>query len=73
MKTQAQEILETLKNGENLTQAKATKLFRCTRLAARICDLRRDGHRIHTETVKRRSKRTGRIVAFAEYSLRGAK
>ena len=69
MKSQAQEILDYLKQGHSITQSYAAHHFRCWRLAARICDLRASGVRVVTETVKRKSKRTGRPVKFAAYSL----
>lgn len=66
--TQSDEILAHLKAGNKITASYAMNHFRCYRLAARICDLRNDGHTILTRTVKRKSKRTGRILSFAEYS-----
>lgn len=71
MKTQKQEILEALKRGERVTQSYAIKRFRCFRLAARICDLRADGHKVLMETVAHKSKRTGRIVRNAAYYMEG--
>jgi len=69
MKTQNEEILAYLETGKPLTATSAIRAFRCYRLAARICDLRNAGHRITTETVKRRSKRTGKPIKYAAYSL----
>ena len=69
MKTQNQEILNFLKTGKSITAARAIHDFRCYRLAARICDLRALGHNILTTTVKRRSKRSGKMVAYAAYFL----
>ena len=67
--TQNMEILNHLKAGKSITPSFAVHHFRCYRLAARIYDLRRDGWDIVATKVKRRSKRTGKIVQFAEYSL----
>lgn len=44
--TQCRMILAYLENGGTLSQNDATRLFRCTRLAARIYDLKRRGHKI---------------------------
>lgn len=46
--TQTQTILEMLKRGP-VTDLEALKHANCRRLAARILDLRRDGHQIETE------------------------
>ncbi len=72
MASQNAEILDYLKTGRSITPSTALHNFRCFRLAARICDLKHDGHNILTTTVKRRSKRTGRMLSFAEYSLEGS-
>ena len=69
MKTQNQEILEHLKSGKSITDVYAFTRFRCRRLAARICDLRRDGFNIVTTMKKKRSGRTGRPVQYAVYKL----
>ena len=69
MKSQNAEILVALQKGKKLTPSYAITHFRCYRLAARICDLRRLGHNIVTDTKKLRSKRTGRMVQYAVYSM----
>lgn len=69
MKTQNQEVLAYLKTGKSITASVALREFRCFRLAARIRDLRDDGHNIVSITKKQRSKRTGRIVRFCTYTL----
>ena len=71
-KSQTQEIYDHLLKGHSITQSYAATHFRCWRLAARICDLRNAGVRVVTETVKRKSKRTGRPVKFAAYHLEEA-
>ena len=69
MKSQAQEILAHLKSGKSITPSYAVTHFRCYRLAARICDLRRDGWDIVTDTKTHKSKRSGRMVKYAAYRL----
>lgn len=51
MNTQAEMILADLRKGVKLTPMDALREYRCFRLAARILDLRRDGHPIKTERV----------------------
>lgn len=55
--TQSQVILDYMKAGNAITQMDALKIAGCFRLAARIFDLRAQGHRIemvpvHTDTGK---------------------
>ena len=71
MKSQKQLILEYLQAGNSINHKHAERdpSMRCTRLAARICDLRRLGYNIVTTTIKHRSKSTGRLVAYATYTL----
>jgi hypothetical protein len=69
MKSQTQEIYDYLKQGHSITASYAANHFRCWRLAARICDLRNAGVQVVTETIKRKSKRTGKTVKFAAYHL----
>lgn len=61
MKTQSQKILTYLKSGKGLTPLTALKKFGCLRLAARIADLRKDGHTIFTDNVTKDGK------TFASY------
>ena len=63
MKSQCQEILDSMQEGHSLTDSDARRMFGCSRLSARIHDLRADGHSIITEKVKQNGKR------FARYSL----
>jgi hypothetical protein len=63
---QAQLILDALQRGEKLTALEALEAFNCLRLAARIRDLRDDGHPIATEIVHSDGK------TFARYSLETA-
>ncbi len=69
MKSQNAEILAHLETGRSITASYAMKCLRVYRLAARIADLRDSGYPIATDMVKRRSKRTGRVVRYAEYSI----
>jgi hypothetical protein len=65
MKTQTQKILQHLQSGKPLTPITALNKFGCFRLAARISDLRKDGHTIFTETVTKGKK------TFASYRYNG--
>lgn len=61
---QSIEILLYLKTGERLTSLEAVRLFGTMRLAARVFDLRKRGHRIDSVTVQRNGK------SVSEYFLR---
>ena len=61
--TQTQKILLYLKSGKTLTPIEALNKFGCFRLAARIADLRRDGHKIWTNYIQKDKK------IFAAYKL----
>lgn len=61
--TQTQRILIYLKTGKSLTPLEALQKFGCLRLAARIADLRKDGHTIWTNYVQKDKK------IFAAYKL----
>jgi hypothetical protein len=52
MKTQKEKILEHLKTRRQLTPLEALRRFGCFRLAARVKELREDGHHIHTTLVE---------------------
>lgn len=60
-KTQQELILEALKKGEVLTQLEATNRFLCTRLGARIYDLKQEGYPIRSKMIK--DQRTGKTFA----------
>lgn len=66
--SQKEEILKYMQSNGGITQLQATNSLGCTRLAARIADLQKDGHRIKKEwiTVK---KRFGGKVRVVRYSL----
>lgn len=61
--TQASRIIGYLATGKPLNPLLALRRFGCFRLAARISELREEGHKIKTEHVSRRGK------TFAEYRL----
>ena len=61
--TQEQRILIYLKTGKSLTPLEALKKFGCFRLAARISDLRSQGHTIWTNYITKDNK------TFAAYKL----
>ena len=49
--TQANQILDYLLTGQEITPIEALERFQCFRLAARVYDLRRDGVEIIERTV----------------------
>lgn len=59
----ALQILEHLQAGHTLTTLEAMNLFNCLRPGARISDLRKAGHKIHTEIIKANG------THYAKYSL----
>lgn len=61
---QCAQILKALKNGEKITQLEAYSRFNCTRLGARIYDLKQRGHNIISERI---TVPSGKRVA--QYSL----
>lgn len=63
----AKEILKHLQEGYVVTQKLARKLWQCERTAARVWDLRHEGHIINTSMVYNES--TGE--KYAEYRLDG--
>jgi len=60
--SQNQQILAALQSGMKITPMTALRLYGCFRLAARILDLRNDGHDIKTDMVwiKKGEKRVAR-------------
>lgn len=62
-KTQNEKIINYLSNKGSITPIQALEKFGCFRLAARIADLRSQGHTIWTESVTKNGK------TFASYSL----
>ena len=65
---QTEQILDYMKNFGGITPMDALKDIGCMRLAARIADLKREGHMIKSEKVPGR-RRDGSKVYFERYSL----
>ena len=68
--TQAARLLEYLRSHKGITQREAINELGCYRLAARISDLKRNGHRVKRKMVTVMN-RWGERVSVAEYSLIG--
>jgi hypothetical protein len=62
--TQTEKILNCLMQGHRLTHLEALDAFDCTRLAARIKDIKNMGYPVESELVK---TPTGKLIA--QYSL----
>ena len=62
-KSQKESILEYLEKGNSITPLDALSLFGCSRLAARICDLRKDGWAIRSKMVKIQTRDGHAIVS----------
>jgi len=67
MSSQREMVLELLKDGP-LTSAEAMQEIGCYRLASRVNDLRKMGHKIKTEFINH-TNRFGKTVKFASYEL----
>lgn len=67
--TQNEKILRHLQDFGSITTMEAFTEYGCTRLSARIKDLRNDGHRIRT-TFETAQNRYGDKVSYARYTLR---
>lgn len=67
-KTQSAKILEYIKQNGSITQIEATMHIGCTRLAARIADMRKAGIAIRSDRVKVR-RYDGTMAMVARYSL----
>lgn len=59
--SQCQDIFEHLKR-QSITPIEALNKFGCFRLASRINDLRKMGHNIITQTVRKNGKKFARYV-----------
>lgn len=68
MMTQCEQVLEYMKDFGSITPLEAMQDIGCMRLAARIADLREQGHPIGRR-MKTSKNRYGRDVTFAEYYL----
>ena len=69
MATQCDRILEWMKSGKSITALEALYEFGCFRLAARIKDLRDDGHEIMSEDYSYRNS-YGEKKTIAKYSIK---
>ena len=65
---QCKDILEHMQKYGKINLYSALNKYDCARLAARICDLRKQGHPIKTNMVYKKD-RHGKTVHYAEYSL----
>lgn len=68
MNSQCEWILADLMGGREISQMDAYMDYGCTRLAARISDLRKAGYEINAR-METRKNRYGRIVRYAVYSM----
>lgn len=66
--TQKKRVLEYMQQYGGITSLEAFQMLGCTRLSARIFELRKDGH-IITERRKRRTNRFGESISYSEYKL----
>lgn len=67
-RTQSDRILDYIKQNGSITQNESTMYIGCTRLAARIADLRKSGIAIRSDLVKVR-RYDGTMAMVARYSL----
>lgn len=65
---QCERILRHMRDHGSITQAQAMAEYSCMRLAARISDLKQQGHRISVTTGHGKN-RYGEKTAFAVYRL----
>jgi len=66
--TQCERILSILESGESITAIDALRELGCFRLAARISDLKNDGHNIVTDSYSY-TNRWGEKKTIARYRL----
>lgn len=66
--TQNERVIEYVKAHGSITQGEATKYLGVSRLAARIADLKKQGHAFTGTTVKDKN-RFGETVRYARYKL----
>lgn len=70
--TQNEKVLDYMERFGSITQIEALSDLGIMRLASRINDLKKKGHKINKKMVKRMN-RFGERIQFAEYSLEGQK
>ncbi len=61
-------VLEYMKQYGGITQAEASQMLGCSRLAARIADLRSEGYNIISQR-KKGTNRFGEKTTYCEYKL----
>jgi hypothetical protein len=66
--SQCDKIVEYMNKYGSITHKEAERDIGCMRLASRICDLKKRGYAIKTETIKVKN-RFGEDVPIAKYSL----
>ena len=65
---QAERVLKYMRDFGSITQLEAMQDIGCMRLAARIADLKRDGHAIRRE-METSKNRYGEDTSYARYRL----
>ena len=70
MSTQKQLILAHIRRYAGITSMQAYDLYGVTQLAARISELKLDGHSIYTKDIKKRRKIDGKQINFVQYRLK---
>ena len=68
MATQKELILRYIKDFGSITPMEAFADLSITKLSTRISEMKKDGLRFKTETVKKKN-RYGKTICFAKYSL----
>ena len=68
--TQCEMILHYMRENGSITSWEAMKEIGCMRLGSRICDLRRAGHKIRTNSESKKN-RYGVMTTYARYTLDG--
>lgn len=66
--TQCEKILQYIEENGSITTFEAFCDIGCTRLASRICDLRKMGYKFKTDTEKGKN-RNGEPVHYTRYSI----
>lgn len=66
--SQNEKILLHMQTYGSITSMEAYEQYGCTRLSARIKNLRDDGHRIISRTETGRN-RDGKLVSYSRYSI----
>lgn len=64
--TQKEMVIDFIMENGSITTWQAFEEFGITRLAARIADIRKDGHEVHSETVQTKN-RYGKPSHYTRY------